>query len=177
MALQELVAPTTRQAPSAPMRETCIAPKMLPGIPDLDSSPSARTDVSRRTSDRASGPRNQTWTPPGASCLRCSGLLVPSYTASLERDVIGTLVTLWRCVNCGDCVDRDILANRWNGPMSARETADSRANIVFPQPVKNGVLEVRMPKTEEAKKNAITVKIDHLLVSRVSSQERSSRHG
>jgi heterodisulfide reductase subunit C len=105
-------------------------------------------------------------------------LLVPSYTASLERDVIGTLVTLWRCVNCGDCVDRDILANRWNGPMSsARETAGSRANIVFPQPVKNGVLEVRMPKTEEAKKNAITVKIDHVLVSRVSSQERSSRHG
>jgi len=27
-------------------------------------------------------------------------------------------------------------------------------------PVKNGVLEVRMPKTEEAKKKAITVKID-----------------
>ena len=40
-----------------------------------------------------------------------------------------------------------------------------------------GVIEVHMPKTEEAKKNAITVKFDHLLVSRVSSQERSSRHG
>ena len=150
---------------------------LLAGFTDLDSSPPALTDVSHRAPDREKGPRNQTWTPPGASCLRCSGLLVPSYTASLERDVIGTLVTLWRCVNCGDCVDRDILANRWKGPVPARETAGSRANIVFPQPVKNGVLEVRMPKTEEAKKNAITVKIDHVLVSRVSSQERSSRHG
>jgi hypothetical protein len=150
---------------------------LLAGIPDLDSSPSARTDVSRRTSDRASGPRNQTWTPPGASCLRCSGLLVPSYTASLERDVIGTLVTLWRCVNCCDCIDHNILANRWKGPVPARETADSRASIVFPLPVKDGVLEVRMPKTEEAKKNAITVTIDHVLVSRVSSHERGSRHG
>ena len=61
--------------------------------------------------------------------------------------------------------------------MPTRETADLRANIVFPQSVKNGVLEVRMPKTEEAKKNVITAKIDHVLVSRVSSHERSSRHG
>jgi hypothetical protein len=97
--------------------------------------------------------------------------------ASLESDLTGRPMRLWRCVNCGDCVDRDILANRWNGPMPARETADLRANIVFPQPVKNGVLEVRMPKTEEAKKNAITVTIDHVLVSRASSHERSSRHG
>jgi hypothetical protein len=59
----------------------------------------------------------------------------------------------------------------------ARETADSRASIVFPLPVKDGMLEVRMPKTEEAKKKAITVKIDHVIVSRVSSHERSSRHG
>jgi len=150
---------------------------LLAGIPDLDSSPSALTDASRRTSDRERGPRNLTSASSGVSCLRCGGWLVPSYTASLERDVTGTPVTLWRCVNCGDCVDRDILANRWNGPMPARETADSRANIVFPQPVKNGVLEVRRPKTEEAKKKAITVTIDHGLVSRASSHERSSRHG
>jgi hypothetical protein len=97
--------------------------------------------------------------------------------ASLESDLSGRPMRLWRCVNCGDCIDYDILANRWNGPVPARETADSRANIVSPQPVKNGVLEVRMPKTEEAKKNAITVTIDHVLVSRVFSHERSSRHG
>jgi hypothetical protein len=150
---------------------------LLTGIPDRDSgsSPSAWTDASRQASDR--DPRNQAWTPPGASCLRCGGLLVLSYMASLEMDLSGRPMRLWRCVNCGDCIDHGILANRWNGFVPARETADSRANIVFPQPVKNGVIEVRMPKTEEAKKNAITVTIDHVLVSRVSSHERSSRHG
>ncbi len=119
MALQELVAPTTRQAPSAPMREPFVAPKMLLVIPDLDSSPSARADASRRTPDRERGPRNQAWTPPGACCLRCGGLLVPSYTASLEWDVTGKPLTLWRCVNCGDCIDHDILANRWKGYVPA----------------------------------------------------------
>ena len=123
------------------------------------------------------GPRNQTWTPPGTCCLRCGGLLVPSYTASLERDFTGTPVTLWRCVNCGDCIDYDILANRWNGPVPARETADSRANVVLLQPVKNGVFEVRRPKADAVKKHTSTVKIDHVLVSRISSHERSSHHG
>ena len=123
------------------------------------------------------GPNNQAWAPPGASCLRCGGLLVLSYLASLESDLNGRPMRLWRCVNCGDCIDHDILGNRWNGPVPACEPADSRANLVFPQSVKHGVLEVRMPKTEAAKKHALTVKIDHALVSRVSSQERSSRHG
>ena len=150
---------------------------LLVGIPDLDSSPSALTDASRRTPDRERGPRNQAWTPPGAGCLRCGGLLVLSYMASLESDLTGRPMRLWRCVNCGDCVDRDILANRWNGPVPARATEDSRANIVFTKPVKNGVLEVLRPKTDAAKKHALTVTIGHVLVSRVSSQERSSRHG
>jgi hypothetical protein len=39
------------------------------------------------------------------------------------------------------------------------------------------VLDIRMPKPEKAKKEAITVTIDHVLVSRVCSHERSSRHG
>ncbi|OAI46523.1 hypothetical protein AYO43_06120 [Nitrospira sp. SCGC AG-212-E16] len=150
---------------------------LLADIPDLDSSPSALTNTSRRTSDRDRRPRNQASTPPGTCCLRCGGLLVLSYMASLESDLSGRPMRLWRCVNCGDYIDHDILANRWNGPVPARETTDSRANIVFPQPVKSCVLEVRMPKTEEAKKNAITVPINHVLVSRVSSHERSSRHG
>jgi|SRR5688572_30756353 len=150
---------------------------LLAGIPDLDSFPSALTDTSRRASDRDRRSRNQATTPPGTCCLRCGGLLVLSYMASLESDLSGRPMRLWCCVNCGDCIDHDILANRWNGPVPARETADSRANIVFPQPVKNGVLKVRMPKTEEAKKNAITVTINHVLVSRVSFHEKSSRHG
>jgi hypothetical protein len=97
---------------------------LLAGSLDLASSPSALTGASRRTPDRERGPRNQAWTPPGASCLRCGGLLVLSYMASLERDLIGSPMTLWRCVNCGDCVDRDILANRGKGPVPACETAD-----------------------------------------------------
>ncbi len=123
------------------------------------------------------GQNNQAWAPPGACCLRCGGLLVLSYLASLESDLTGRPMRLWRCVNCGDCVDRDILANRGKGPVPPRETADSRADLVFPQPVKHGVLEVCMPKTEAAKKHALTITIDHVLVSRVSSHERSSRHG
>ncbi len=177
MAFGTLFAQTTRKAPSAPMREAFVAPKMLPVIPDLDSSPSARTDASRRTSDRERGPRNLTSASPSACCLRCGGLLVLSYMASLESDLSGRPMRLWRCVNCGDCIDHDILANRWNGPVPARESADSCAHIVFPQPVKHGVLEVRRPKTDAAKKHALTVTIGHVLVSRVSSQERSSRHG
>jgi hypothetical protein len=177
MTLETLFAQATRTVPSAPMREPFVAPNMLPVIPDLDSSPSARTDASRRTPDRERGPRNQAWAPSDTCCLRCGGLLVLSYMASLESDLSGRPMRLWRCVNCGDCIDYDILANRWNGPVPAGETADSHANIVFPQLIKDGAIKVRMPKTEEAKKNAITVTIDHVLVSRVFSHERSSRHG
>ena len=110
------------------------------------------------------GPNNQAWALPGASCLRCRGLLAPSYTASLERDITGELVRLWRCVNCGDCLDSMILANRWKNPMPAYETTNSRANIVCQQPVMTSVLEVRVPKASEGKKTAITVKIDRVLV-------------
>jgi hypothetical protein len=154
-----------------------VAMILFANSPDLDASPPVLPDASRLATDRDREARHQPPAPPGTSCLRCGGLLVLSYMASLESDISGRPMRLWRCVNCGDCIDYDILANRWNGPVPARETADSPANIVFPQPVKNGVLEVRMLKTEEAKKNAITVKIDHVLVSRVCSHERSSRHG
>ena len=62
---------------------------LLAGIPDLDSSPSALTDASRRASDRDRGPRNQAWAPSDTCCLRCGGLLVLSYVASLESDLSG----------------------------------------------------------------------------------------
>ena len=84
----------------------------LAGALDLASSPSVLTDASRRTPDREREPCNQAWTPPGACCLRCGGWLVLSDMASLESDLSGRPMRLWRCVNCGDCVDRDILANR-----------------------------------------------------------------
>ena len=93
----------------------------------IDSSPSVLTDAFRPAPDRGRGPRNKAGTPPGESCLRCGGLLVPSYLAALESDVTGKPMRLWSCVNCGDYLDNDILANRWKGPEPACETADSRA--------------------------------------------------
>ena len=96
---------------------------LLDGSPNIDSSLSAMTDTSRLAPDRDREVRHQAPAPSGGCCLRCGGLLVPSYTASLERDVTGTPVTLWRCVNCGDCVDHDILANRGKGSGSARVRA------------------------------------------------------
>jgi len=93
---------------------------LVAGFPDIDSSPPVLPDTSHRAADRGREARIKTSAPPGGFCLRCSGLLVPSYTASLERDVTGKPVTLWRCVNCGDCVDSDILANRGKGSRSAR---------------------------------------------------------
>lgn len=96
---------------------------LLDGSPNIDSSPSAMTDVPRQAPDQDREARHQAPTPPGEFCLRCGGLLVPSYTASLERDLTGNPVTLWRCVNCGDCVDHDILAIRGKGSGSARVRA------------------------------------------------------
>ena len=117
---------------------------MIPrtGFPDIDSSSPALTDVSRRTPARGKKPRSQAAPPPGAFCLRCGGLLVPSYTTSLERDITGTPVTLWRCVNCGDCVDRFILANRWKSPASAvprvQLPTGPTGAVGFPQPSSKG---------------------------------------
>ncbi len=45
----------------------------------------------------------------------------------------------------------------------ARKNANLCAGTVFPQPVTNDVIEVRIPTIEEAKKNAFTVKIDTAL--------------
>lgn len=74
----------------------------------LDSVNSPRTPE-RDLRTQAKAPRNE-------CCLRCGGLLVTSFTASLERDLTGAPIALWRCINCGDCVDRFILANRGKGP-------------------------------------------------------------
>jgi hypothetical protein len=132
--------------------------------PGIDSLPSVPTDALRPAPDREEGPRNKAWTPPGESCLRCSGLLVPSYMAALESDVTGKPMKLWRCLNCGDYLDSDILANRWKSPVPACETAGQHVTKVCRQPVMTDVLEVPVPKASEGKKTAITVKIDRALV-------------
>jgi len=113
---QETVRQYFRQIGASPMT-------LLAGSPDIDTSLPVLPDAPHQAADREKGPRNKASVPPGEFCLRCGGLLVPSYTASLERDVTGKPVTLWRCVNCGDCVDHDILANRGKGPGSGRVRA------------------------------------------------------
>jgi hypothetical protein len=85
---------------------------LLASSPAIDASPPALTDASRRAPDRERGPRNKASGPSGAFCLRCGRLLVPSYPATLESDFRGRPMTLWRRVNCGDCFDSQILANR-----------------------------------------------------------------
>lgn len=50
----------------------------------IDSPPSVLTDTFRPAPDREKGPRNKTRTPPGESCLHCSGFVSLSDMASLE---------------------------------------------------------------------------------------------
>ena len=96
---------------------------LLTDAPAIDSSPPVLPDASHQAADREKGPRNKASAPLGGFCMRCGGLLVSSYTASRERDVTDKPMTLWRCVNCGDRVDRDIMANRGKGPRSTRVRA------------------------------------------------------
>jgi hypothetical protein len=87
---------------------------------DLDTASPILPDASHPAVDRDRQSRHQASVPPGASCRRCSGFLVLSYTATLEWDITGKPMALWRCVNCGDCVDHDILANQGKGSGSVR---------------------------------------------------------
>jgi hypothetical protein len=96
---------------------------LLAGSSYIGSSPPVLPDTSCQTAERDRESDNKASAPPGKFCLRCGGLLVPCYTANWERDVTGKPMTLWRCVNCGDCVDHDILANRVKGSGSARVRA------------------------------------------------------
>src|SRR5262249_44940982 len=96
---------------------------LLAASSTIDASSPVPTNAPHRAADRDVDLRNKTSALPGKFCLRCGGLLVPSYTSSLERDATGKPITLLRCVNCGDCVDHAILANRGNGSESSRVRA------------------------------------------------------
>ena len=93
---------------------------LLAGSSYIDSSSPVMPTHPVRQQTGTGMSHNKASAPPGRFCLRCGGLLVPSYTEYLERDVTGKPMTLWRCVNCGDCVDHDILANRMKGSGSVR---------------------------------------------------------
>jgi hypothetical protein len=88
---------------------------LFDGTPNIDSSLPSLPAAAHRAPDRERAPRNQVRATPAEGCLRCGGLLILSYTAALERDTAGSAIRLWRCVNCGDCTDSDILVNRWKG--------------------------------------------------------------
>lgn len=46
-------------------------------------------------------------------CPRCHGLIVESYSDVASPTHIGHDVIGWRCVNCGEYMDRLVLLNRW----------------------------------------------------------------
>jgi hypothetical protein len=86
------------------------------GSPKIDATRPALTDVSCRAPGLEKEPCDIASFLSDELCSRCSGLLVRSYTAALESDLTGRPIEVWRCINCGDCLDSDILANRWKGP-------------------------------------------------------------
>ena len=45
-------------------------------------------------------------------CRRCHGMMVKTYSDLLSPSDTGHAVFVWRCVNCGNYVDRDVLQNR-----------------------------------------------------------------
>lgn len=46
-------------------------------------------------------------------CPRCHGLIVETYSDVASPDNAGRDVIGWRCVNCGEYIDRLVLLNRW----------------------------------------------------------------
>lgn len=107
-----------------------MTPRM--GLAPVESLPFTLSDVSRRATARAAPPRQQASAPSDMSCLRCGGLCVPSYLSSLERDGIDAPEMLWRCVNCGDYVDPEILAHRGAQVLPARQRARPRTPVPIP---------------------------------------------
>ena len=78
-------------------------------------------DGSSQAPDRECDQRSRALTQPGASsCPRCGGLLIRDYTTPMGWDLTGRPIMLRRCVNCGNCMDLDIMTNRLKGPELAR---------------------------------------------------------
>lgn len=77
-------------------------------------------DGSGQVPDRESDQRSKVSTSPGASCPRCGGLLILDYVTSTGRDTTGRPAMARRCVNCGNCMDPDIMTNRRKGSERAR---------------------------------------------------------
>ena len=79
-------------------------------------------DRSRQIPDWEKDRCNKLLGQPVTSCPRCSGLLIPDFAAALER-YDGKPVMFRYCVNCGNCINLEILSNRGKRPQSARSSA------------------------------------------------------
>lgn len=53
------------------------------------------------------------------SCDRCRGLMVAEYALEVGDLVAGYPLVCWRCLNCGELLDKQILANRRRSPAQA----------------------------------------------------------
>lgn len=56
----------------------------------------------------------------GIKCRRCGGMMIETYSDLLSPSEKGEDEFVWRCVNCGDYVDRQVLANRAHEPYSGQ---------------------------------------------------------
>ncbi len=45
-------------------------------------------------------------------CRRCRGMIIATYADLLSPSQTGEAAIGWRCVNCGEYVDRQVLVNR-----------------------------------------------------------------
>jgi hypothetical protein len=77
-------------------------------------------NISRQATDPVNGLRRKVSAPPDAPCPRCGGLMIQEYGMSWEWKDRGQTVTSRRCINCGNCLDLDILANRGKSSLPAR---------------------------------------------------------
>ena len=80
--------------------------------PDSQPTLAAVTTPRRRLHDGHVRPSDGEPSLPEPPCWRCDGLMVPCYTNSLEPRIEGIPIAMWRCINCGECLDTQILANR-----------------------------------------------------------------
>jgi ribosomal protein S27AE len=46
------------------------------------------------------------------ACRRCGGMIIATHADLLSPSRTGDPAIVWRCVNCGEYVDRQVLLNR-----------------------------------------------------------------
>lgn len=72
------------------------------------------------------------------SCRRCKGLVVKTYGLDVGGTCEPVMIELWRCVQCGDIFDEQILKNHRKREAESLEGLwHSESRIKFPIPVHN----------------------------------------